>query len=417
MKAEIVAVGTELLLGQIVNTNARYLSRALAELGIDVYYQTVVGDNRQRIVRALEIASGRADLVVLTGGLGPTQDDVTREAVADHVGRGLVYHRPTLERIEANWAARGGPMPENNRRQALMIEGAVPLPNETGWAVGSALTADGVHYLLLPGPPREMAPMFERYGRAWLREIAGEGPALHAVMLKFAGIGESSLEELLADLISGQSDPTIAPYAKEGEVAVRLATKANGEAEARRKIEPVLAQIRARTADYLYAEEDIALEAAVVRLLTEQGKTAAAAESCTGGLVAELLTNVPGSSRAFAGGIVAYTPRLKRELLGVPASLLEGADAPGAVSAETAAAMAEGMLERAQTDFALSVTGVAGPAEDEGKPVGLVFIGLAGRNRPTRTERLQLSGDREGIRLRAAKRALYMLWRALAGRD
>jgi len=414
MRAEIVAVGTELLLGQILNTNARYLSQELAALGIDVYHRQVVGDNLGRIVRALEIARERADLIILTGGLGPTQDDLTRDAVAKLTGRGLTHHQPTLSRWEAFAASQGRNVAaDSGRRQALMIEGADPLPNETGWAVGSALTADGTHYMLLPGPPRELIPMFERHARPWLRRLLGEENALRSVMLKFAGIGESALEERLKDLIEAQSDPTIAPYAKEGEVALRLSTKAATEEEARRKIAPVLEEIRARTGSHLYAEEDIALEEAVVRKLAEKGRTVSAAESCTGGLLAELLTRVHGSSQVFRGGVVAYTIPVKKSLLGVPDRLLEGADAPGAVSPETAAAMAEGALRLTGSDYALSVTGVAGPSEDEGKPVGLVFVGLAGRGLSPRAVRLQLAGDREGIRLRAAKRALYELWRAL----
>jgi len=417
MRAEIVAVGTELLLGQILNTNARFLSQELAALGVDVYHRQVVGDNLGRIVRALEIARERADLIILTGGLGPTQDDLTRDAVAQHTGRNLAYHEPTLTRWEAYAASQGRNVAaDSGKRQALMVEGADLFPNETGWAVGCAFEADGTHYMLLPGPPRELIPMFQNYARPWIRKLLGEENALRSVMLKFAGIGESALEERLKDLIERQSDPTIAPYAKEGEVALRLATKAATEEEARRKIAPVLEEIRTRLGTHLYAEEDIALEEAVVRTLAETGLTVSAAESCTGGLLAELLTRVPGSSKVFKGGVVAYTIPVKKSVLGVPARLLEGADAPGAVSPETAVAMAEGALRLTGSDFAVSVTGVAGPSEDEGKPVGLVFVGLAGRDLAARAVRLRLAGDREGIRLRAAKRALYELWRTLAER-
>jgi len=417
MRAEIVAVGTELLLGQILNTNARFLSQELAALGVDVYHRQVVGDNLGRIVRALEIARERADLIILTGGLGPTQDDLTRDAVAQLTGRSLAYHWPTLTRWEAFAASQGRNVAaDSGKRQALMVEGADPFPNETGWAVGCAFEADGTHYMLLPGPPRELIPMFQKYARPWIRKLLGEENALHSVMLKFAGIGESAVEERLKDLVERQSDPTIAPYAKEGEVALRLSTKAATEEEARRKIAPVLEEIRAQLGNHLYAEEDIALEEAVVRRLAETGRTVSAAESCTGGLLAELLTRVPGSSKVFKGGVVAYTIPVKKSVLGVPARLLEGADAPGAVSPETAAAMAEGAFRLTGSDFAVSVTGVAGPSEDEGKPVGLVFVGLAGRDLAARAVRLQLAGDREGIRLRAAKRALYELWRVLAQR-
>ncbi|WP_080838817.1 competence/damage-inducible protein A [Cohnella massiliensis] len=417
MKAEIIAVGTELLLGQIVNTNAKFLSQGLAELGVDVYYQTVVGDNEARIRRAIETACGRADLLVFTGGLGPTLDDLTRDALAAFLGLPIHLHEPTMRKIEEMFSGRGTAFVESNRRQAMLIEGAVPLRNDTGLAVGNALSAGGKHYLLLPGPPREMKPMFENDASAWLRELLGDSAALHSTMLKFSGIGESALEDLFIDLIREQTDPTIAPYAKEGEVAIRVSTKSADAEEAARRMEPTLQEIRRRADRYLYAEEDITLEEAVIRLLASQRRTLSVAESCTGGMIATMLTAVPGSADVFSGGVVSYTNDVKRKLLGVPLSLLEGDGAPGAVSAETAAAMAEGMRAAADTDLALSVTGVAGPAGSEGKPVGLVYIGLAERGKPTKTERIQLAGDREGIRLRASKRTLYRLWLALTGRD
>ncbi len=416
MRAEIIAVGTELLLGQIVNTNAQYLSRGLAELGIDVYYQTVVGDNKERLIQAIEIGRGRADLLVFTGGLGPTMDDLTRDALAEYLNRGVELHEPTMNKITAMFAGRGGSFVESNRRQALLVEGATPLRNDTGLAVGNALGADGTHYLLLPGPPREMKPMFANDGTAWLKSLFGEADTLHSVMLKFAGIGESGLEDLLIDLIREQQDPTIAPYAAEGEVTIRVSTKAASAEEAARKLEPTLTEIRSRTPRHLYAEEDIPIEAAVIRLLASQRRTVTLAESCTGGMVASMLTTVPGSADAFLGGVVSYSNLVKHRALGVPASLLEGDDAPGAVSSETAVAMAEGARKLADADFALSITGVAGPASSEGKPVGLVYIGLAERDKETRVVQLQLSGDRQGIRIRASKRALYMLWLALTGR-
>ncbi|MCC3371799.1 competence/damage-inducible protein A [Cohnella sp. REN36] len=416
MRAEIVAVGTELLLGQIVNTNAQYLSRGLAELGIDVYYQTVVGDNEERLQSAIAIARGRADLIVFTGGLGPTMDDVTRDALAAYLGRGIELHEPTLAKIEAMFGGRSAELIERNRRQAMLVEGATPLRNDTGLAVGNALSADGTHYLLLPGPPREMKPMFDNDGSAWLRGILGIADTLHSVMLKFAGIGESALEELYMDLVRGQTDPTLATYAKEGEVTLRVSTKAPDARTAARRMEPTLQEIRRRGERYLYAEQDVGIESEVVRLLTEQRRTVALAESCTGGMVAALLTTVPGSADAFLGGVVSYSNGVKHDLLGVPETLLEGEDAPGAVSEETARAMAEGALRAAGADLAVSITGVAGPAASEGKPVGLVFIGLAERGRETRAEKLQLSGDREGIRIRASKRGLYLLWLTLTGK-
>lgn len=414
MKAEIIAVGTELLLGQIVNTNAQYLSQRLAALGIDVYFQTVVGDNAGRIRQAIEIARSRADLLIFTGGLGPTQDDLTKDVLADYLGRKLVIHGPSLKKIEERLAGRLMQI-ESNKRQALMIEGSDPLPNATGLAVGNALTADGTRYVLLPGPPGEMKPMFDGPATEWLLRQLGENRPLYSLTLRFAGIGESALEDLLIDLIKRQTDPTIAPYAKEGEVAIRLSTKAAGEEEAAARLGETVKAIERLAGRFMYAKEDVPLEETVVGLLRASGKTVAAAESCTGGLLAELITSVPGSSEAFAGGVVVYTNAMKRDLLGVPAGLLEGPDAPGAISRETAAAMAERTLERIGADYALAITGVAGPSPSEGKPPGLVYVALSERGGRTDVHELKLAGGREGVRLRAAKHALYRLWERLSG--
>lgn len=413
MRAEIIAVGTELLLGQIVNTNAQYLSQECANLGIDIYFQTVVGDNAGRIKHALETARSRAELIICTGGLGPTQDDLTKDALADFLGKRLFLHGPSMDKITATFQARGIHMVESNARQALLIEGAEPLPNDTGLAVGLAITADGTHYILLPGPPREMKPMFETYAKPWLRSILPDEAPLYSTMLKFAGIGESSLEHALIDLIERQSDPSIAPYAKEGEVTIRLTTRARSREEAERKMRPVEAAIRERVGAHLYAVEDIPLEAAIVRRMTEAGLTFAVAESCSGGLLSHLVTSVPGSSAVFRGGVVCYTNEVKSGLLGVPRGMLEGEGAPGAVSGETAVLLAENAMRRTNADFALSITGVAGPGESEGKPVGLVYIGIARQGQPARSEKLVLSGSRETIKLRAAKQALYELWKIL----
>jgi len=413
MKAEIIAVGTELLLGQIVNTNAQYLSQGLAELGIDVYFQTVVGDNGQRLGQAIDTARKRADLLIFTGGLGPTQDDLTKDALAAYLGRKLVMHEPSMAKIEEMFASRGIHMVESNRRQALMLEDSDPLPNEAGLAVGNALSAGGTRYVLLPGPPREMKPMFEGPAKDWLRAQLGELDPLYSKVLRFAGIGESALEDALLGLIDGQSDPTIAPYAKEGEVAIRISTKAPNEAEAYRRIDETAGRIEAIVGQYLYAREDVPIEQAVISKLRNAGRTVATAESCTGGLLAELLTDVIGSSHAFVGGAVTYTNEMKHAMLGIPRAQLEGEGAPGAISRETAAAMAERVASVANSDYGVATTGVAGPAASEGKPVGLVYVAIAERGRSAEVFELQLSGSRSMIRLRAAKHALYRLWRAI----
>lgn len=410
MNAELIAVGTELLLGQIVNTNARYLSRRFAEMGINVYWQTVVGDNPARLSEAIRLAAGRADLVVLTGGLGPTVDDITRDVLADVTGRGLATDEAALAKIRQVYEERRMPMPENNVRQAMYVEGGEALPNDTGMAVGTALEHDGKLYVLLPGPPREMEPMFDRYARPWIeRRLGGEKPIISR-MLKFAGIGESALEAALEDLFRRQSDPTLALYASDGVVTLRATTRAADREEADRRMAPVLAEIRRRAGAHLFAEEDISLEEAVVRLLAEKKLTLSVAESCTGGLLGQLVTSVPGSSAVFHGGLIVYSNEWKTKGLGVPAALLEGPEAPGAVSEETALAMAANLLGLTGTDAAVSITGVAGPAHSERKPVGLVYVGMAARGEPARAMRLNLSGGRHGIRLRAARHALFCLW-------
>ncbi len=413
MKAEIIAVGTELLLGQIVNTNAQYLSEELAGLGIDVYFQTVVGDNMRRLTEALAIARNRADLVLLTGGLGPTQDDLTKDALASYTGVSLVMHEPSLQRIVSYFEERGIAMVESNRRQALLPEGADALPNDTGMAVGAAMMTEDTFYIMLPGPPRELKPMFERYAKPWLLQASGESEPLFSRMLKFAGIGESALEDALLDLIDKQTDPSIAPYAKEGEVTIRLTTRAADEASGTAKLAETEAEIRKRVGSYLYAAHDIPLEAVIVDLMKRRKLTLALAESCSGGMLADMITLVPGSSAVLNGGYVCYTNKAKQSMLGLPQTLFAGEQAPGAVSEQTAIALAEAARERLGSDFGVSMTGVAGPDELEGKPVGLVYIGLAGPGEEAEAYRLSLRGDRGMIKLRACRSALYRLWSKL----
>lgn len=413
MKSEIIAVGTELLLGQIVNTNAQYLSQKLAEYGIDVYFQTVVGDNPQRLRQAIEVGRSRADLLIFTGGLGPTQDDLTKDVLAAYLNRGLLIHEPSMAKIEDLFLSRGVHMVESNRRQALMIEGCVPLDNNAGLAVGNGLSVDGTHYLLLPGPPKEMKPMMEEAGAKWLQTVLGNEQPLHSRLLKFAGIGESNLEAKLIHLIERQNDPTIAPYASEGEVSIRVSTKAPTAEEADIKIDATVELIKEIVGEHLYAQEDIPLEEQVIRLLRASQRKLASAESLSGGLLSELMTSIPGSSGEFAGGVVTYTNHMKHALLGIPMSQLEGEGAPGAVSDSTAALMAERVMEIAGADFGLSLTGVAGPAESEGKPVGLVYGALAQRGKPTAVYTMNLRGSRQIIRLRAVKSMLHQLWLAL----
>lgn len=414
MKAEIIAVGTELLLGQIVNTNAQYLSQELAALGIDVYFQTVVGDNRKRFAQAVETAAARADLLIFTGGLGPTQDDLTKEALAEVLGRPLYVDPEAMANVERFFKDRGVPMTENNRRQALAIDGGTLLPNETGLAVGDAVAAGGKFYIVLPGPPKEMKPMFERQAKPWiLKHALSEEMPIYSKMLKFAGIGESALETKLLDLIKEQSDPTVAPYAKEGEVTIRVSTKAASEREAMEKLGAMEREIASRLPEHLYANVDVPIEQKILELMAQRGLTLSAAESCTGGLLMEMITAIPGSSAVFMGGIVCYSNAMKEKLLNVPHELLEGDGAPGAVSAETARVLAEQVRLTADTDFGLSITGVAGPGASERKPAGLVYIAISRRGGDTAVYELNLKGNRDAVRMRSAKTILYRLWRAL----
>ncbi|AKG35148.1 competence/damage-inducible protein A [Paenibacillus durus] len=417
MKAEIIAVGTELLLGQIVNSNAQFLSVELAALGIDVYFQTVVGDNSVRLQEAIEIAKGRADLILFTGGIGPTEDDLTKDALAASLGRGLHIDQMAMEHVDRFFKGRGVPMTENNRRQALVIDDSTPLPNETGLAVGLAIRHESNYYIVLPGPPREMKPMFTEQAKPWLQQhaLTNEMP-LYSKMLKFAGIGESLLEDKLINLIHGQNDPTIAPYAKEGEVTVRISTKAPTRSEAMEKLDALEEQIRAILPENLYASTDVPMEKVIVDWMTNEGLTVSCAESCTGGLLMESITSIPGSSSMFMGGIVCYSNEMKQKLLNVPKNYLEGPDSFGAVSREVAEVLAEQVRITTGTDYGLSITGVAGPGSSERKPVGLVYIGIAEKDGKTEVFELRLSGNRDNIRIRSVKAILYRLWRRLAER-
>ncbi len=417
MKAEIIAVGTELLLGQIVNTNAQYLSQELAALGIDLYFQTVVGDNMNRLTEAIRIATQRAELIILTGGLGPTQDDLTKEALAKFTGRNLIYHTPALQKIEDLFQKRNVPVTDNNRKQAHILSDSDPLPNDTGLAVGVALVHGDHLFIVLPGPPRELKPMFERYAKAWIRKQMGEETPLFSKILKFAGIGESALEQELEDLIRNQHEVTIAPYAQEGEVALRLSTKAEDEDQAFLKFKQTEEKIKERIGRHLFAESDIPLERVIVERMKAAGKTVAVAESCTGGVLSSLFTSIPGSSAVFKGGFIVYTNELKQNVLNIPKTLL---DQEGAVSAKTAEQMAINALKASGADYALAVTGVAGPDPVEDKPVGLVYVALAKRDNKDKTEACSaqakeyyMAGNREIVRIRSAKYALHQLWCSL----
>jgi len=413
MKAEIIAVGTELLIGQIVNSNAKDISLKFAELGIDVYFHTVVGDNKERLKQAIDIARSRADIIVFSGGIGPTMDDITKDVLAEYLNRTLYVDALSMEKIEALFKDRGTHMVESNIRQAHMIEGADRLTNEVGLAIGNGIIQEGTVYIVLPGPPHELNAMLNSSVEAWLREKLAEQKPLYSRILKFAGIGESLLEDKLMPLIKNQTDPTIAPYAKEGEVAIRVSTKAETQDDADEKIDLIVEQIHEIVGEHLYAQEDITIEEEVLHLLHLTETKISVAESCSGGLLASLLTRHPGTSATFNGGVVTYTNEMKTKLLNIPMAQLEGYNVPGAVSEETAISMAEQVRLLFNTDFGVSLTGVAGPTESEGKPVGLVYCAVAQKDKPTACYTLNLKGNRETIQIRAVKHALFRVWQQL----
>ncbi len=405
VKAEIISVGTELLLGQIVNTNAQFLALQMAELGIGLYFQTVVGDNEMRLMEAVHQALARADVLIITGGLGPTEDDITRETVAKAFAKDLVYV-PEIE-AELQRIFSGREMPANNLRQAYLPRGAVVLPNPHGTAPGLALKHHlGQLIFLLPGPPREMQPMFRNFVIPYLQEQGMLNGRVISRTLHFVGIGESKVAEVLSDLISNQSVPTIALYSKLGEVDVRLTAHTTGVAAADSLFSPVRAAILARLQPYFYGEDECTLARAVGEALGSRGHLLAVAESCTGGMIGHLITNESGSSAYFLGSLVCYANEVKTQLLGVQEATLEQF---GAVSEECAREMLRGALRLKNATVGLAVTGIAGPLGGTAeKPVGTVWL-AAGCRSVVKTKQLSLTGDREAIKERAARLALALL--------
>ena len=372
--AEIIAVGTELLLGNIVNTNARDISQALSAVGVNVFWHTVVGDNPQRLKDALDVARKRADIIITTGGLGPTYDDLTKQTICEAFGKPLVLHQDILDDLKVFFEKNVHmKMPSNNVQQAELPEGCTVFDNPVGTAPGCAFEADGVHVLMLPGPPFEMLTMLKGHVVPYLRGFSSEVIVSHDIMT--FGLGESPMEELMREKMSHMENPSLATYAKPSEVRLRATAKAASAEEAEAMLAPVVKDVTNFLGDYVYGVDVSSLEEVCFHLLKEKGLTFATAESCTGGRVAERITALPGASAVYRGGVVSYWTSVKADVLGVPADTL---DAHGAVSAETARAMAEGARRITGADIAMSVTGVAGPDPDErGVPVGIVYIGLA----------------------------------------
>ncbi|MCR5493854.1 MAG: competence/damage-inducible protein A [Streptococcus sp.] len=380
MKAEIIAVGTEILTGQITNTNAQFLSEEFAKLGIDVFFQTAVGDNEERLLSTIDLASKRSDLVVLCGGLGPTEDDLTKQTLAKYLGRNLVFDEQASKRLDEFFATRPQfTRTANNERQAQLIDGSTPLQNSTGLAVGGVLEVDGVTYVVLPGPPSELKPMVWDY---LVPLLSSDHKQLYSRVLRFFGIGESQLVTVLSDLIENQTDPTIAPYAKTGEVTLRLSTKADDLETAKAKLDELEHKILAKKTlnsipleNLLYGYgDDNSMSRVVFDLLKQKHKTITAAESLTAGLFQSSIADFPGSSAVFNGGFVTYSIEEKAKMLQIP---LKDLQEHGVVSHFTAEKMAEQSRLLTDADFGIGLTGVAGPDGLEGHPAGTVFIGIA----------------------------------------
>lgn len=415
MKAEIIAVGTEILTGQILNTNAQFLSEKLAEIGVDVYIQTAVGDNEARLLSVLEIARERSELVILTGGLGPTEDDLTKQTVAKFLGKNLVFDAQAQTKLDDFFAQRPDyARTPNNERQAQIIQGATPLANETGLAVGGMIEVEGVTYVVLPGPPSELKPMV-------LNELLPRlmtGAKLYSRVLRFFGIGESQLVTILADLIEQQTDPTLAPYAKTGEVTLRLSTKAKSKEEADAVLNTLEEQILSRDTFegtsllelcYGYGDET-SLASLVVEELKKRQISITAAESLTAGLFQASLADFSGVSAIFKGGFVTYSLEEKAKMLDIPQAELE---IHGVVSTYTAEKMAEQAREKTASDIGISLTGVAGPESLEGHPAGTVFIGLSQAS-GTEVIRVNIGGrSRTDVRKIAVMHAFNLVLKAL----
>ncbi len=402
MKAELIAVGTEILTGQITNTNAQFLSEKLAELGIDVYFHTAVGDNESRLLSVLDQASQRSDLVILCGGLGPTEDDLTKQTLAKFLGKELVFDEEASKKLDSFFATRPKhTRTPNNERQAQIVEGAIPLQNPTGLAVGGIITAQGVTYVVLPGPPSELKPMVNQ---ELIPALTENHSSLYSRVLRFFGVGESQLVTILKDFIVNQTDPTIAPYAKVGEVTLRLSTKASSQTLDGKSLSDFI---------YGYGESNsLAFEA--FRLLKHHGKTITAAESLTAGLFQASIADFSGASQVFKGGFVTYSIEEKAKMLDIPLSQLEE---HGVVSHFTAEKMAEGARAKTDSDYGIALTGVAGPDSLEGHPAGTVFIGIADRNQVRSIEVVIGGRSRSDVRYISTLYAFNLVRQALLQED
>ena len=405
MTVEIIAVGTEILLGNIVNTNAAYLAEKCAGLGLSCYHQDVVGDNEERLMETIRLALTRADIILLSGGLGPTQDDLTKEAAAKVMGKELYLHEPSREAIRQFFAERNLEITDNNWKQAMVPEGAVVVENPGGTAPGIIIAENGKHVVLMPGPPGELIPMFEKSIMPYLAGLTSG--VIYSQTVKICGVGESKAESMVEDLVSAQNNPTIATYAKTGEVHLRVTATAPDEKEAKKLVKPMVKELKGRFGNHVYTtDSEVTLEKAVVDLLAANKLTACTVESCTGGMLSARLINVPGVSEVFKSGYVTYSNKSKRKLLGIKKNNLMK---HGAVSEQIAREMAKTAAVLARTDVSVSTTGIAGP--DGGtpeKPVGLVYIAcnVCGR---TTVKECRFHGSREKIRESTVSAALSLM--------
>ena len=401
---ELISVGTEILLGDILNTDAQFLSIELAKLGISVIHQSTVGDNRERLLAQLKEAADRSDIIILSGGLGPTPDDLTKEVCCEFFGKKMFLHEPTLEKIKTYFSTKGMEMAQNNLKQAMLPKDCVIFPNDNGTAPGMAIEKDGVHILVLPGPPRELKPMFRNCAVPYLMQFSDRIIVSHNI--RTFGIGESLMAERVNDLFDAEN-PTVAPYAKDGEALLRVTAMARTKEEAENLCKPVINEIKNRLDGFVYGVDYTCIEEAVIEKLKEKQMKVATAESCTGGLIAKRITDVPGASEVFDCGIISYANEIKHRVLGVSEDDLKKY---GAVSEPVARQMAQGALKVSGADIAVSVTGIAGPDSDStNKPVGLVYIGLADRDNVWVRELRTSRKDRSYNRYVSASNALNMI--------
>lgn len=409
MKCEIISVGTELLLGQIANTNSKFISEMLTTLGIDVYFQTNVGDNKSRLLECLKIASERSDLIILTGGLGPTIDDLTKETVAEFFALKLVEDIDTKLKIQSYFKKSKRNLTQNNYKQALFPEGAKILPNDNGTAPGCIIEKNNKVVVVLPGPPSELIPMFKNHVYPYLKLLSNK--IIVSKVIKIFGIGESQVDEMANKLLVSQN-PTVAPLIGNGFVTLRITAKSDDPQKAKEMIDEYEKSIRDLLDEYIFGVDDDTLESVVLNLLKTKNLTLSTAESCTGGLLSKKITDIPGASEIFKFGAITYSNESKEEILGVSKNTIEKY---GAVSEETAREMAVNVKDIAKTDYGLSITGIAGPSGGTpNKPVGLVYIGLAYKD-AVYIKKIISNGNRDKIRLNSAMNALDMLRRHLSG--